>query len=482
FRRYTPEMVETVTGCPQSIFREVARTILENSACDRTTAWAYAVGWTQHTCGPQIIGCCALLQLLLGNIGRPGGGILALRGHASIQGSSDIPTLYHSIHGYMPAPSVTKDHGSLRAYLAAETSPTGYWANLPRFLVSYLKSMYGAAATPENQFGYAWHPKISGDHSHLAMFMAMAQGHVNGMFCIGQNPATSLNASLERKGLRNLQWLVVKDNFLTETATFWCKAPEIVKGAVKPEDIPTEVFFFPSAQVAEMEGSFTNTQRMLQWHAKAADAPDDCRSDAWFTYQLGLRLKHIYADSALARDQGIRNLVWDFAPDTPHGPPGEPDVEKVLKEINGHRSDDTDCHLTGAEQLREDGSTTCASWIYCGIFPAPGRNLAKRRQPDPPGIPGAHLNWGWAWPANRRVLYNRASADVDGRPWSERKKWIWWDGRQWTGYDTPDFPLGKPPDAPADPTGVGLDAHSGHSPFTPAGAHPPENPHENRLK
>jgi formate dehydrogenase major subunit len=465
FSRYTPEMVEKVTGCPKETFLKVARTVLENSGRDRTTSWVYAVGWTQHTYGPQIIGCCALLQLLLGNIGRPGGGILALRGHASIQGSSDIPTLYHSIHGYMPAPSVLKDHSSLRAYLASEASATGYWANMPKFLVSYLKSMYGAAATPENDFGYSWHPKISGDHSHMPMFVAMTEGHVKGMLCIGQNPATSINASLERHGLRNLHWLVVKDNFITETASFWNKAPEIESNDIKPEEIQTEVFFFPSAQVAELEGSFTNTQRMLQWHFKAADPPGDCRSDAWFTYQLGLRLKKLYSHSSLPRDQGIRHLVWDYEPVVPEDTPGEPDVEKVLKEINGFHSNNPDQHLTGFAELKDDGSTTCASWIYCGVFTAPDRNLAKRREPDPPGVIGAHLNWGWTWPANRRVLYNRASADLRGRPWSERKKWIWWGGNKWTGHDVPDFAIHKHPDASADPEGIGLEGLSGRQPF-----------------
>jgi len=465
FSRYTPEMVEKVTGCPKETFLKIAHTVLENSGRDRTTSWAYAVGWTQHTYGPQIIGCCALLQLLLGNIGRPGGGILALRGHASIQGSSDIPTLYHSIHGYMPAPSVLKDHSTLRAYLASEASATGYWANMPKFLVSYLKSMYGAAGKPENDFGYNWHPKISGDHSHMPMFVAMTEGHVKGMLCIGQNPATSINASLERQGLRKLQWLVVKDNFITETASFWNKAPEIESNDINSEEIQTEVFFFPSAQVAELEGSFTNTQRMLQWHFKAVDPPGDCRSDAWFTYQLGLRLKKLYGHSSLPRDQGIRNLVWDYEPAVPEDIPGEPDVEKVLKEINGFHTDNPDQHLTGFTELKDDGSTTCASWIYCGVFPSPDRNLSKRREPDPPGVIGAHLNWGWAWPANRRVLYNRASADLKGRPWSKRKKWIWWDGNKWTGYDTPDFGIYKRPDAPADPEGIGLESLSGRQPF-----------------
>jgi formate dehydrogenase major subunit len=474
FSRYTAEMVEQVTGCPPATFTKVAETILANSGRDRTTAWAYAVGWTQHTYGPQMIGCCALLQLLLGNIGRPGGGIMALRGHASIQGSTDVPTLYHSIHGYMEAPSALKDHTTLRSYLATEAMATSYWANMPKFLVSYLKSMYGDAATPQNDFGWDWHPKISGDHSHLPMFVAMADGRVKGMICIGQNPATSLNAAVERKGIRNLEWLVVKDNFLTETATFWNRAPEIESGEVKPADIKTEVFFFPAAQVAETDGSFTNTQRMLQWHFKAAEPPGQCRSDLWFTHQLALRLKKLYADSQLPRDQGFKNLTWDFDPDQADGRSGgraaggiagEPDAAKVLREINGYMTGDPNQHLDGFDKLKDDGSTTCASWIYCGVFPAPDQNLAAKKEPDPPGRSGAELNWGWAWPANRRLMYNRASADLDGRPWSERKRWVWWDGKQWTGYDTPDFAKTKAPTAKGDPRGIGLDALSGRQPF-----------------
>jgi formate dehydrogenase major subunit len=465
FNRYTPEMVEKVTGCPKETFLNVARTVLENSGRDRTTAWAYAVGWTHHTYGPQIIGCCALLQLLLGNIGRPGGGVLALRGHASIQGSTDVPTLYHSIHGYMPAPSALKNHGSLHDYLAMQTPATGYWANMPKFLVSYLKSMYGDKALPENDFGYDWHPKIIGDHSHMPMFVAMREGRVKGMLCIGQNPAISINARLQRRGMQNLKWLVVKDNFITETASFWNKSPEVTNGEVKPEDIQTEVFFFPSSQVAECEGSFTNTQRMLQWHSRALPPPGQCRTDLWFTYQLGLRLKRMYQDSSRPQDQGIRNLVWRYEPNEPPKDQGEPDAEKVLKEINGYSTQNLEHHLKGSAELKDDGSTTCASWIYCGVYPAPHENLAKRRLPDPPGTMGAHLNWGWAWPANRRVLYNRASADPKGRPWSERKKWVWWENGKWKGMDVPDFPVDKPPDAPGDLSQKGIDAHSGSAPF-----------------
>jgi len=485
FSRYTPELVEQVTGCPRDKFLRVAEAVLANSGPDRTTSFAYAVAWTQHTDGVQMISCCALLQLLLGNMGRPGGGIMALRGHAAIQGSTDVPTLYHSIHGYMSHPSALKKHATLHDYIVSETPPTGYWANQPKFMVSYLKSMYGDAATLDNDWGYEWHPKILGDHSHIATMAAMADGKVKGMFCVGQNPATSLNGTAQRAAMRKLEWLVVKDNWLTETAMYWKNAPEIVDGTVDQADIQTEVFFFPATQVGEYDGSFTNTQRMLQWHSKAADPPGDCRTDTWFYYQLGKRLKAKYADSTNPRDIGFRNLVWEYEPDpgAPSSPQtaGEPDALKILREINGFQTGDPTEHLTGFAQLKDDGSTTCASWIYCGVYPAPDRNLSARREADAPGVPGAHLSWGWAWPANRRVLYNRASADPSGKPWSERKRWIWWDpsapnapdpltGRRvgpgkWLGYDTPDFSLTKPPNASARPGAIGLDALSGTDPF-----------------
>jgi formate dehydrogenase major subunit len=456
YARYTPEMVERVTGCPRDLFLQVAETVAANSGPERTTSWAYAVGWTQHTSGVQMIGCCATLQLLLGNMGRPGGGIMAFRGHATIQ-------------GYMPAPTALKKHDTLQDYLTLETLPTSYWANTPKFLVSYLKSMYGDAATPASDFGYDWHPKISGDHSHMPMTILMAEGKVRGAFMMGQNPATSINGRLQRKALGKLEWLVVKDNFETETASFWYASPEVKSGEVATADIKTEVFLLPSAQVAEMEGSFTNTQRWIQWHEKAVDPPGDCRSDSWFTHQLYKRLRRLYEGSTQPRDQGFLNMTWDFDYDPGKYPTetriaGEPDAHKILKEINGYRSDTRES-LGSFGDLKDDGSTTCASWIYCGVYPKEGQNRAASRQADPGGRPGSHLNWGFAWPANRRILYNRASARPDGQPWSERKKWIWWDGQKWTGNDVPDFTPTKAPNTPARPDGTGLDGHSGSDPF-----------------
>ena len=465
YARYTPEMVERVTGCPKDVFLQVAQTLADNSGPERTGSMAYAVAWTQHTYGVQIIRAAGILQELLGNIGRPGGGILALRGHATIQGSTDNPTLYHSITGYMSQPSTLRPHDNLKAYLATETLPTAYWANQPKFMVSYLKAMYGSAATPQNDYGYDWHPRITGDHSHMSMMDAMYKGTVKGMLLMGQNPATSLNAGEQRKAMAKLDWLVVRDYFLTESATFWDKdAPEIKSGELKTADIQTEVFFLPAAAVAEMEGSFTNTHRLLQWHEKAADPPGDARSDIWFSYHLGKRLKALYANSNAPRDQGIRNLLWEYDPDPNEVAEwrikDEPSAPKILKEINGYNVADQS-HLKGFADIKEDGSTVCGNWIYTGCYPAPDQNLTASRKPDA----YVSLGWGFNWPANRHIMYNRASARPDGTPWSDRKKYVWWDGSKWTGYDIPDFVPNKPPNAPARPDGIGLDAQSGTDPF-----------------
>ncbi len=429
YSRYTPEMVEKVCGCPKEKFLAVAKTLLANSGRQRTSNITYAVGWTQHTVGVQIIRAAAILQALLGNIGRPGGGVLALRGHATIQGSTDIATLYHSLPGYLNMPDARKDHGTLKNYILTEATPvaTSYWGNFPRFAVSYFKAQFGDAATKENDYGYDYHPKITGDHSHMPMFIDMAAGKIKGFFVMGQNPAVGgQNARFQRKALARLDWLVVRDFFETETASFWRNSPEIRSGELRSADIRTEVFFLPAAGVPEMGGSFTNTQRLLQQHDKAADPPDDARSDSWFTWHLGRRLKALYADSSDPRHWAIRNLVWDYDP-LPEEQANwrikdEPSAYKVLKEINGYTWADRKPLPTFAA-LQEDGSTACGAWIYTGVVPEEGRNRAASRKADAWISP----EWGFAWPANRHIMYNRASADAEGRPWSEEKKLVYWD-------------------------------------------------------
>lgn len=469
FARYTPERVAAICGCTQEQLLDVAEQLMANSGRERTSAIVYAVGWTQHSTGVQIIRTAAILQLLLGNTGRPGGGIMAMRGHASIQGSTDIPTLYNLLPGYIPQPAKSRNHDSLGEFLKQEKVEYGYWSNLPKFMVSLLKAWYGDAATPENDWGFGWIPRIVEDHSQLPTFTRMAEGKVRGLFLMGQNPAAGApNARLNREALRQLDWLVVRDLFLIESATFWKEGPD----NPDPKAIGTEIFFLPCAAGAEKPGSLTNTQRLLQWHEKAVDPPGDCRSDLNFVWNLGRRLKRRIAGSAAARDQGLLNLTWDYALDVPEVLPDgatsrltdEPDAEKVLKEINGYSVADR-TQLPGFEALKDDGSTACGCWIYCGVYPEERYNRANERQADPE----AHVNlhWGWAWPANRRLMYNRASADPEGRPWSERKRYIWWDEAQgrWTGPDVPDFEVSKPPSYRAAPDATGMAAIDGDSPF-----------------
>jgi formate dehydrogenase major subunit len=482
YQRYTPEMVEKVCGCPKEKFLQVAETLLNNSGRDKTSNIVYAVGWTQHTVGVQIIRCAGMLQALLGNIGRPGGGVLALRGHATIQGSTDIATLYHSLPGYLNMPDARKNHDTFKDFILTEAVPlaTSYWGNYPKFAVSYFKAQWGDAATKENNYGYDYHPKITGDHSHLPMFVDMMNGKIKGFFVMGQNPAVGgQNARFQRKALAKLDWMVVRDYFETETSAFWRNSPEVTEGEVKPSDIKTEVFFLPAAMVSEMEGSFTNTQRLLQQHAKAADPPDEARSDIWFTYHLGKQLKKMYAGSKNDHDWAIKNLYWEYDPEPSEIAnfriKDEPSAYKVLKEINGYTWEDKK-PLPSFANLKEDGSTVCGAWIYTGVIPEEGKNRAANRQGDNWISP----NWGFAWPANRHIMYNRASADLQGRPWSEKKKLVYWDpnkevkdpsGKTIRGsWVSPsgegiDFQPTKAPNFRGKDNGIGFDWLSGNDPF-----------------
>ncbi len=477
FARYTPEMVERACGIPREKFLIIADVFTSASGPEKTGAICYAVGWTQHSSGVQIIRAAAILQLLLGNIGRPGGGIMALRGHASIQGSTDIPTLYDILPGYLPMP--TSSECDLGTYLKKHRADKGWWHNVDRYMVSLLKSYYGDAATSENDFGFQWLPRLTGDHSYFGYWLEMADGNLEGLLVMGQNPAVgSPNGKLERAALRKLKWLVVRELVETETAAFWEESPDT---------IDTEVFFFPAASHVEKEGTFTNTQRLLQWREKAVEPPGDARSELQFLVALGRKLKARATDAP--RDAALRALTWEY---------GDEDASEVLMEIHGWKNEERfepndergtmndERHPPGVPstvrtreavhrssfivhrsplknfaELKADGSTSCGCWIYSGVFD--GANRANAR--DPKGR-YAH-GWGYAWPLDRRILYNRASARPDGKPWSERKALVWWDEeqREWVGHDVADFTRDKPPDYRPDATHGGDEAIPGDAPF-----------------
>ena len=461
YSRYTPEMVERVCGCPKELFLEVAEALCENSGRERTTAFAYAVGWTQSTHGVQNIQAASIVQLVLGNIGRPGGGILALRGHASIQGSTDIPTLYNILPGYIPMPHAHA-HQDLETYIDRNSAKTGYWGNMGAYTVSLLKAWWGDAATEENDYCFDYLPRLTGDHSIYPTVMGMVDGWCKGFLVMGQNPAVgAANGKLQRLALANLDWLVVRDFTETETAAFWYDSPEIETGELKTEEIGTEIFFMPGAAHTEKDGSFTNTQRLLQWHHKAVEPQGDCRSELWFMYLLGRKIREKLANSDDPKDRPILDLTWDYPTE---GEIEEPDAEAVLREINGW--DENNDALPSYIPLAADGSTACGCWIYAGCY-KDEVNQTARRKPHYEQGDWVALEWAWAWPMNRRIIYNRASADPEGRPWSERKKYVWWDEEngQWTGYDVPDFEPTKSPDYEPSDDAKAENAIRGDGPF-----------------
>jgi formate dehydrogenase major subunit len=456
FARYTPEMVEEVCGIPAEDFHRLAEAVVAASGRERTTAWVYSVGWTQHTVGAQYIRAASILQLLLGNMGRPGGGILALRGHASIQGSTDIPTLFNILPGYLPMPHAHSTR-TLDEYLDHAAGDTGFWGNKRSYMVSLLKSWWGDAATEDNDFCFGYLPRLTGDHGTYATVLGQIDGIVKGYFVVGENPAVgSSGGRTQRLGLANLDWLVVRDMTLVETATFWKDGPEIETGETRAEDIATEVFFLPAASHVEKEGTFTQTQRLLQWREKAVEPPGDCRSDLWFYYHLGKRIRQRISDDEI--DRPLRDLTWDYPE---HGENRDPSAEAVLREINGTGPDGRT--LSSYLDLKPDGSTRSGCWIYCGVYAGEVNQAARRKPGRSPVAP----EWGWAWPLNRRILYNRASADPEGMPWSERKAHIWWDADkgEWTGADVPDFEKDKPPDYRPPPGATAQAALSGTDAF-----------------
>jgi formate dehydrogenase major subunit len=466
YSRYTPELVSEICGCTKEQFLEVAESLCENSGRERTSAFCYAVGWTQHTVGVQYIRTASIIQLLLGNIGRPGGGIMALRGHASIQGSTDVPTLYNILPGYIPMPHAHA-HEDLDEFVDLNASPTGYWGNLRDYTVSLLKAWWGERATSENDFCFDYLPRITGDHSAYQSVLGMLDGKVKGYLVCGENPAVgNTNARIHRLALAKLDWLVVRDFTEIETAAFWKDGPEIETGELVPEKIPTEVFFMPAATHVEKDGSFTNTQRLLQWHFKAVEPKEDCRSELWFTYHLGRKIREKLADSEERCDRPLLDLTWVYPTQGEHA---DPSAEAVLREINGWDAEGN--ALPSYTELKDDGSTTCGVWIYSGCFANEVNGPARKT----PGQEQTWVapEWGWAWPMNRRIIYNRASADPEGKPWSERKRYVWWDEEQgkWVGEDVPDFEETKRPDYVPPDGAMGPDAIAGDHPFImqPAG-------------
>jgi formate dehydrogenase major subunit len=460
FARYTPEMIERYCGVSKDAFLHAAKTFCLASGPDKTGAICYALGWTQHSSGVQMIRCAAILQLLLGNMGRPGGGIMALRGHASIQGSTDVPTLYDILPGYLSMPKFGGESKTLRAYIDQYSTRTGGWSNLDKYIVSLLKAYYGESAQPENEFGFQWLPRVTGDHSHQGYWLEMLDGKMDGLFVIGQNPAVAgPNSGMERRGLGKLKWLVVREMVETETASFWYESPEVKRGELRTEEIPTEVFLLPAAGHAEKDGTFTNTQRLLQWREKAVEPPGDSRSENWFMYHLGVLLREKAKRDPRPRNAGLLALKWDY---TIEGEHGEPVAEEVLQEINGYLVANREL-VPGFTALKADGSTACGCWIYSGVFPKIGENRANQRAAK--GFYGH--GWGFAWPSDRRVLYNRASARPDGNPWSERKKLVWWDfeNKKWTGLDVPDFTVTKAPDYQPPDDAEGDAGLAGDKPF-----------------
>lgn len=454
--QYTPELVERICGTPKEAFLTVAKMISETSAPDKAMTSMYALGWTQHSKGSQNIRCMAILQLILGNMGMMGGGMNALRGHSNIQGLTDLGLMSNLIPGYLTLGTereATFDaYMSTRAFKPQRPGQMSYWQNYRKFMVSFQKSMWGDAATAQNQWAYDYLPKLDvPSYDVLRAFELMHQGKMNGYFCQGFNPLMSFpNKRKIAAALGKLKWLVVMDPLQTETARFWESHGEF--NVAEPAKIQTEVIELPTTCFAEDEGSLTNSSRWLQWHWAGQDAPFEAKSDVWIMAQIYKRLKALYEKEGGAFSEPITKLTWNYKN------PDDPQPEELAREFNGSAletvKDPNDPtknilekgkQLPGFAALRDDGTTACANWIYSGSFTEAGNNMARRDNRDPSGL-GVYQNWAFAWPANRRILYNRASADTQGKPWDPKRAPIAWNGEIWSGPDIPDIAPNAKPD------------------------------------
>lgn len=456
YSRYTPEAVQQVCGTPKDAFLKVCEYIASTAAPDKTMSYLYALGLTEHSNGSQNIRCMAMIQLLLGNMGMAGGGINALRGHANVQGITDMCAYSQNLPGYLSAPT---DADPDRATYLAKRTPKAlrpgqmnFPQNFPKWFTSLCKAWYGNAATKDNDFAYDWLPKLGGATDTLAIFHAMFEGKINGFFCQGFNPLASVpNKKKVGDALAKLKFMVVLDPLATDTSEFWKPHGEF--NEVDPTKIDTEVFRLPANLFAEHAGTFTNSGRVVQWRWKSVDGPGESKEDTEIMAALFLKLKAMYAKDGGALPEPVMNLTWAY------NQPDKPSPEELLREINGKAltdltdpKDPTKVLFKAGEQLssfgflRDDGSTACGNWIYCGTWSQAGNNTAKRDNSDPSGL-GQTLNWGYAWPVNRRILYNRASADLAGKPWDAKRTVLKWLGDKWGGNDIPDMaPTAKPED------------------------------------
>ena len=454
YSRYTPETVERITGIPRDQYLkaiDMFTSVRKDGDMKKVGTIIYAVGWTQHSFGTQIIRTAAMIQLLLGNIGRAGGGVNALRGHSNIQGATDMAGLFDSLPGYLKVPTPTDT--DLASFLkritptASKPSPWGSWnyySNTPAFFVSLMKAMYGDAATKENQFAFDYLPKPDRDYSWTHIWDDMYNGKVKGMMAFGMNgvmigPDTNKNIN----ALKKADWLVVGEIYPDETSEFW-KAPGIT--ADEQKTINTTVYRLPCAGFAEKDGSMTNSARWVTWKYAAVPPPGDARLDQDIVAQIFLRVRDLYKKEGGKFADPILNLSWAYA-DAAHPP-----LSQVAMELNGKaladlKDDKTGQvvvkagqQLPGFALLKDDGTTMCGNWIYSGCWTEAGAQIQRRGTDDPSGM-GVYPNWAWSWPANRRVLYNRASCNVDGKPWDPERKQVWWNeaAGKWAGNDVPDF-------------------------------------------
>ena len=459
YERYTPEMVERITGIPQDQFLKAAdlfTSVRKDGDMKKVATIIYAVGWTQHSFGTQIIRTAAMLQLLLGNVGRAGGGVNALRGHSNIQGATDMAGIFDILPGYLKMPNPTEV--DLAAYLKRTTplvakpdpwESFNYWSNTSKFAVSLLKAFYGPAATKENDFAFNYLPKIDRNYSWVNIWNAMYEGKVKGLFAFGMNgvmigPDSNKNID----ALKKADWLVVCEIYPDETSEFW-RAPGIT--AEDQKKINTTVYRLPGAGFAEKDGTFVNSARWLQWKNIALPPPGQARLDQEILATIFLKVRELYKKEGGKFPDPVLNAT--FAYTNPHNPL----LAEVAREINGKAlADITDPktnvtikagqQLPGFAWLKDDGTTTSGNWLYCGSWTEAGAMMQRRGTDDPSGL-GIYPNWGWSWPANRRVLYNRASCDMEGKPWDPSRRQVWWDDakQSWVGVDVPDFKVDSAP-------------------------------------